>query len=149
MSGFDFIITPKFHGVIFSHLLTKPVIALSYHPKIDDLMRAVGHSRYCLDIEHFAVDSLIETFGSLVYNSHDLRAQFRKAAVTCNTVPGIYHDPVTIPAEYIIRAVIDTPVTEHAAFRIDPDPEPDRNTANGHAYTLPMTGSPAFGILIS
>jgi polysaccharide pyruvyl transferase WcaK-like protein len=78
MSQFDFVITPKFHGVIFSHLLSKPVIALSYHKKIDDLMRAVGHYGYCLDIEHFDVASLIETFNLLVQNGDDLRSLFRK-----------------------------------------------------------------------
>jgi polysaccharide pyruvyl transferase WcaK-like protein len=82
MSTFDFVITPKYHGVIFSHLLKKPVIALSYHPKIDDLMRTVGHHRYCLDIEHFDVNSLKETFNSLVHNSHDLRSLFRKTVAT-------------------------------------------------------------------
>ena len=66
MSGFDFVVTSKFHGVIFSHLLGKPVIALSYLPKIDDLMRAVGHERYCLDVEHFDVDTLVKSFQSVV-----------------------------------------------------------------------------------
>jgi polysaccharide pyruvyl transferase WcaK-like protein len=82
MSTFDFVITSKFHGVVFSHLLAKPVIGLSYHPKIDDLMRTVGHLRYCLPIEHFDVDSLIETFQTLVHNGDDLRSLFRKTAAT-------------------------------------------------------------------
>ena len=82
MSTFDFVITAKFHGVVFSHLLRKPVIALSYHPKIYDLMRRVGHDRYCLDIEHFEVDSLIEAFKLLVHNSDDLRLRFRDTAAT-------------------------------------------------------------------
>lgn len=82
MSTFDFIVTAKFHGVVFSHLLGKPVIALSYHHKIDDLMRAVGHERYCLDIDHFEVDSLIDTFESLVDNREDLSSRFRRAATT-------------------------------------------------------------------
>jgi polysaccharide pyruvyl transferase WcaK-like protein len=77
---FDFVITPKFHGVVFSHLLGKPVIALSYLPKIDRLMRAVGHDFYCLDIERFDVHSLIEKFDSLVRDSADLTRRFRKMA---------------------------------------------------------------------
>jgi polysaccharide pyruvyl transferase WcaK-like protein len=80
MSTFDFIITAKFHGVVFSHLLGKPVIALSYHRKINDLMRAVGHERYCLDIDHFKVDSLTEAFESLVDNREDLSSRFRRTA---------------------------------------------------------------------
>ena len=77
MAGFDVVVTPKFHGVIFSHLLAKPVIALSYQPKIDHLMRAVGQSMYCLDIEHFDVQSLIRAFGSLVHNKEEVASKLR------------------------------------------------------------------------
>lgn len=76
MSTFDFVITSKFHGVIFSHLLMKPVIALSYSAKIDHLMRAVGHDRYCLKIEQFDVETLIGVFKSLVDEKDRLRALF-------------------------------------------------------------------------
>ena len=95
MSDLDFVITSKFHGVIFSHLLTKPVIALSYHPKIDDLMRAVGHDQYCLDIEGFEVRSLVERFTSLVRESDDLSSRFRKKAVA-------YKDAVQLQFEEIL-----------------------------------------------
>jgi polysaccharide pyruvyl transferase WcaK-like protein len=62
MSEFDFVVTSKFHGIIFSHLLRKPVIALSYHRKMDMAMRAVGQSHLCADIERFDVDWLIRAF---------------------------------------------------------------------------------------
>jgi polysaccharide pyruvyl transferase WcaK-like protein len=80
MSSFDFVVTSKFHGVIFSHLLAKPVIALSYLPKIDDLMRTVGHDQYCLDIEHFEVDVLIERFKLLVEDKDHLSSLFRNTS---------------------------------------------------------------------
>jgi polysaccharide pyruvyl transferase WcaK-like protein len=80
MSTFDFVVTSKFHGVIFSHLLGKPVIALSYLPKISHLMRRVGHERYCADAEHFDADWLIERFQLLVYESDQLRSLFGKAS---------------------------------------------------------------------
>jgi polysaccharide pyruvyl transferase WcaK-like protein len=66
ISEFDFIVTSKFHGVVFSHLLERPVVALSYHRKIDDLMQIVGHSQHCLDIENFEVEHLKSTFTALV-----------------------------------------------------------------------------------
>ena len=80
MSTFDFVVTPKFHGVVFSHLLARPLIALSYMPKIDHLMRAVGHDQYCLDIEHFDVEALKAAFESLVRNADDLQRLFRTTA---------------------------------------------------------------------
>jgi polysaccharide pyruvyl transferase WcaK-like protein len=82
MADFQFVVTSKFHGVVFSHLLRKPVIALSYHHKIDDLMKAVGHDEYCLDIEHFDVQQLIDAFKRLAANSANLKRQFREASMT-------------------------------------------------------------------
>ena len=82
MSEFDFVITPKFHGVVFSHLLGKPVIALSYLPKIDHLMREVGDSQYCLEIGDFEADSLIKAFASLVRSADDLVRLFGKTSAT-------------------------------------------------------------------
>jgi polysaccharide pyruvyl transferase WcaK-like protein len=80
MSRFDFVITSKFHGVVFSHLLEKPVIALSYHLKIDDLMRTAGHSQHCLGIESFSCELLQKAFKSLVEDAQDLKSQFREGA---------------------------------------------------------------------
>lgn len=108
MSGFDFVITSKFHGVIFSHLLAKPVISLSYHYKIDNLMRAVGHSEYCLDIERFEVDVLVKTFRSLEEHAGTLQALFTDAVASYRSklvaefdrlfVPVLHERPQASPA---------------------------------------------------
>jgi polysaccharide pyruvyl transferase WcaK-like protein len=76
-------VTSKFHGIIFSHLLGKPVISLSYHRKMDVAMRAVGQSRFSADIEHFDVDSLIQAFRSLVDESRRIQSG-SAAAVEAN-----------------------------------------------------------------
>jgi polysaccharide pyruvyl transferase WcaK-like protein len=86
MSRCDFIITSKFHGVVFSHLLAKPVIALSYHRKIDDLMRTVGHSRYCLNIGSFDEECLKETFLALLEDVQELKSKFRQATASYSGV---------------------------------------------------------------
>ena len=82
MSGMEFVVTSKFHGVIFSHLLAKPVIALSYHNKIDDLMRIVGHSEHCLNIERFDPTSLTNAFITLVKDAQELKGRFREAVAS-------------------------------------------------------------------
>jgi polysaccharide pyruvyl transferase WcaK-like protein len=82
MAGFDFVITSKFHGVVFSHLLGKPVVAISYHFKIDDLMRNVGDSQYCLNIESFDSASLQRAFAELAENGSALRMKCRQVAAT-------------------------------------------------------------------
>jgi len=65
MSEFDFVVTSKYHGIIFSQVLGKPVISLNYHRKMDFAMQAVGQDRFCAGIEHFSVDWLIDAFRSL------------------------------------------------------------------------------------
>lgn len=49
----DIVVASRFHGVLLAHVVFKPVIALSYHMKIDALMEEMGHARYCLDIKTF------------------------------------------------------------------------------------------------
>jgi len=79
LSQFDFVVTSKFHGVVFSHLLAKPVIALSYHNKIDDLMQKTGHGEYCLPIENVNSVCLEQTFVSLVGNAENLKTRFHQS----------------------------------------------------------------------
>lgn len=73
MSACDFIVTPKFHGIIFSQLLGKPVIALSYHRKMDVAMREVDQGRFCADIERFDSDWLTAAFLALTDESSGIR----------------------------------------------------------------------------
>lgn len=79
MAGYDFIVTSKFHGIIFSHLLGKPVISLSYHRKMDFAMQAVGQGEFCADIEHFDADWLKRALSSLVSQSSSIKRQYAVA----------------------------------------------------------------------
>jgi polysaccharide pyruvyl transferase WcaK-like protein len=99
MSEFDFIITSKFHGIIFSHVLSKPVIALSYHRKMDAAMEGVGRSRFCADIEDFDVEWLIEAFHALIESRESLESGFA-AAVAANATK-LHHqfDSLFLPAK--------------------------------------------------
>jgi polysaccharide pyruvyl transferase WcaK-like protein len=97
MSTFDFIVTSKFHGVIFSHLLGKPVIALSYLPKIGHLIQRVGHDRYCVDAEDFDADWLTERFELLVHESDQLRSLFRKTSAAYAHALQIEFDKLFLP----------------------------------------------------
>ena len=65
MSEFDFVVTSKYHGIIFSHVLRKPVISLSYGKKMDFAMQAAGQGRFNASIEHFDLDWFIKAFHSL------------------------------------------------------------------------------------
>jgi polysaccharide pyruvyl transferase WcaK-like protein len=97
MARFDFVITSKFHGVVFSHLLAKPVLAISYHAKIDDLMRNVGDSQYCLNIESFDSVSLERAFAELTENSSALAIKYRQVATTRADLLNRQFDDLFVP----------------------------------------------------
>ncbi len=73
MSTMDYVVTCRFHGVVFAHMLTKPILAIAHHPKVSALMKDIGLSEYCVDIRDFEPDVLAHKFASLVRNSDDIR----------------------------------------------------------------------------
>ena len=56
-----------------SLLLTKPVIAISFHHRCSSLMSAMGLAEYCHDIHQMNADALIEQFQALIRNSEDVK----------------------------------------------------------------------------
>jgi polysaccharide pyruvyl transferase WcaK-like protein len=50
MSEMDYVVTCRFHGVVFAHLLNKPILAIAHHPKVTHLTNALGLSKYCVDM---------------------------------------------------------------------------------------------------
>jgi polysaccharide pyruvyl transferase WcaK-like protein len=68
----DYIVTCRFHGVVLAHLLNKPVLAKSHHPKVATLMCDIGLSGYCVDMDSFDLDLLLRTFSLLVRNGESI-----------------------------------------------------------------------------
>jgi polysaccharide pyruvyl transferase WcaK-like protein len=73
ISAVDYVVTCRFHGVVFAHLLNKPVLALSHHPKMVSLMNELGLSNYCLDIRTFEPAVLADRFASLVADTDEIK----------------------------------------------------------------------------
>jgi polysaccharide pyruvyl transferase WcaK-like protein len=71
----DLVVASRFHGVLLAQLLSKPVLALSYHKKIDVLMADMGQAEYCLPINCFDLDTLKERFISMEANRQAIKAQ--------------------------------------------------------------------------
>ena len=71
----DLIVATRFHGISISLLLNKPVLAISNHHKMTDLMADMGQSQYLLDIDTFTRESLIERFTALESNSETFKYQ--------------------------------------------------------------------------
>jgi polysaccharide pyruvyl transferase WcaK-like protein len=82
----DIVVASRLHGVILSHLMAKPVIALSFDQKVAAHMQATRQEQYCLDIATFSAGALIERFlecersrAAVVHDLQRLRAQWKKA----------------------------------------------------------------------
>jgi polysaccharide pyruvyl transferase WcaK-like protein len=82
MSSMDYIVTCRFHGVVFAHLMNIPVIALSHHHKVATLMSDLGLSEYCLDIHKCDSALLTSTFASLTNNRDDIKRRMAASAAT-------------------------------------------------------------------
>jgi polysaccharide pyruvyl transferase WcaK-like protein len=79
MSGMDYVVTCRFHGVIFAHLTNKPVLAIAHHPKVKDLMTDLELSSYCVDIRNFDHKLLTEKFASMVANTDEIKRRMAES----------------------------------------------------------------------
>jgi polysaccharide pyruvyl transferase WcaK-like protein len=73
MSGMDYVVTCRFHGVVFAHLLNKPVLAIAHHPKVAELMADLELSSYCVDVRDFDLGLLADKFTSMVINAEEIK----------------------------------------------------------------------------
>lgn len=58
----DYVVATRFHGVLLSLLLEKPVVAIAYHRKSRELMESVGESDYVVDWRHCSLEALQARF---------------------------------------------------------------------------------------
>ena len=75
ISRAEMIIATRFHGVVFSYLLHKPVIGIAYARKTNDLMAQMGQADYALDIMNFDLETLQERFVALESRKTDVRRE--------------------------------------------------------------------------
>ena len=68
----DVVVATRFHNVLLSLLLKKPVIALSFHNKCESLMSGFGLSEYVHDIHQMDADRLIAQFQELETNTTEV-----------------------------------------------------------------------------
>jgi polysaccharide pyruvyl transferase WcaK-like protein len=76
----DIVVATRFHNVLLSLLLNKPVIAISFHHKCASLMSEMGLAEYCHDINHMNTDRLIEQFQDAERKSEVLKPAIRQRA---------------------------------------------------------------------
>jgi polysaccharide pyruvyl transferase WcaK-like protein len=83
MASMDFVVAARFHGVLVSHLLGKPVLGVSYHQKTADLMARMGQQDCTLKIEDCSLETLTKTFCFLESHQAAIRAEFARRVPEC------------------------------------------------------------------
>jgi polysaccharide pyruvyl transferase WcaK-like protein len=78
LSQTDVVVATRFHNVLVSLMLNRPVIALSYHDKVRSLMASVGLAEYCQDIAELDVDRLIGQFMRLQQDAETIRSSLKE-----------------------------------------------------------------------
>jgi polysaccharide pyruvyl transferase WcaK-like protein len=73
LSRLNMTVTSRLHGVILSHLVGTPVLAISPASKVDRLMEEMDLKEYVLDIREFDLPLLVERFKRLEANSENIR----------------------------------------------------------------------------
>jgi polysaccharide pyruvyl transferase WcaK-like protein len=73
MSRMDYVVTCRFHGAVFAHLLNKPTLAIAHHPKVTHLMDALGMSRFCVEMMSFDAVQLFEKFSLLTAETRTVK----------------------------------------------------------------------------
>jgi polysaccharide pyruvyl transferase WcaK-like protein len=76
----DVVVATRFHNVLLALLCNKPAISISFHHKCDSLMRAMGLSEYCLDINDLKAEILIEKFCDLETNANEMKPLIKARA---------------------------------------------------------------------
>ena len=76
----DFVVASRFHNVLLGLLSDKPVLALSYHEKVEALMVEANLGEFCQDIESIDLPKLIEQFSLLEEQSSQIKQRLEQDA---------------------------------------------------------------------
>ncbi len=99
----DVVVASRFHGVLLSQLLEKPVLAISYHQKTDSLMEDNGQNNFLLPIDTFDVPTLLRRFAQLEPNGQEIARCLQeknrlKRSLLEQQYEQIFSQPVSRPA---------------------------------------------------
>ncbi len=69
----DIVVASRLHGVILSHIFARPVLALSYHPKVTIHMSEIGQAAYCIEMGDIEITHLRESLRRIEETRTDIR----------------------------------------------------------------------------
>lgn len=77
LSGLDYTVAARYHGVITALVMNKPVISMAYEQKSLDVMAMMGVGRYGTDIPAATGEWLISTFEHLEQHREEVETSLR------------------------------------------------------------------------
>jgi polysaccharide pyruvyl transferase WcaK-like protein len=83
LAATDIVVATRFHNLLLAMLLNKPVISISFHDKCVSLMKQMGLSEYCQDINTLNAEMLIEQFCRMEKSADTLRPMIKEKVEAC------------------------------------------------------------------
>ena len=71
----DLVVANRYHGILLSVVLNKPVLGLAYHGKSRALLEQIGVAEYALDVKDLDLSELQKRFVSLESKAESVRKQ--------------------------------------------------------------------------
>jgi polysaccharide pyruvyl transferase WcaK-like protein len=71
----DLVIANRYHGILISLMMNKPVLGVAYHEKSRALLAQAGQGEFVLNIADFKTEDLIERFQALEANAPAIKKQ--------------------------------------------------------------------------
>lgn len=94
LAATDVVVASRFHNILLALMLNKPVVAISYHEKVDSLMTAVGLSEFCHDIEHIEIHKLAEQVAVLEEEADNIRLRIEQTTEENRTALDVQFDHI-------------------------------------------------------
>jgi polysaccharide pyruvyl transferase WcaK-like protein len=79
----DLVVATRFHNVLLSLLLGKPVVGITFHHKGVSLMTQMGLAEYCLDMNTLDAQRLIQQFCKLQDDADRVKSAIRRKTKEC------------------------------------------------------------------
>lgn len=83
LAAADLVVASRFHNVLLALMLGKPILAISYHEKVDALMAGAGLAEFRQDIERIDLEKMIRQFEELEKKKECTKLQLQRNAEAC------------------------------------------------------------------
>ena len=78
LQSVNYVVASRLHGVLLSHLINRPVLAISYDSKVDTYMSDMELSEYCMDIHKFEKTELLKSFIAMTKNKDIIKKKLKE-----------------------------------------------------------------------